>query len=401
MPEPVIVAEHTHTRKQRWMLASTGLNTLLGISKFIWAAWTGNIIILADAVHSLADVLGALLIYAAVKLAPHHSSRFPQGLYKLEDLAAVLGGIGVAAAGYEILRTALTASNTNIHQAGATLLFILALLAIQALFVLFERRAARQLNSPGIDSDVANWLGDIGAGLVVLLGVGAQALRLPYAEPIAVFIIAALIFHSAYEVIKNSLMSLLDASVSDLEQKQVLNLIHHFPGVRGVRNFMLRKAGSAFFLTATIDVDERSLNGAHQLMDQLESQVHKTLNGIENITLHYEPTRIGRHRHVVLFGKDRQTLTQHFGAASWLRLDEKDDQGHLIARQWFKNPFAQDSDRGIRLAVWLIKEEIETAEFSPIENLDPSLSQLLEAAGIKLVSHSAPSNSPLQINDTS
>jgi len=47
--------------------------------------------VLADAIHRFFDVIGAVLVYGAVRLAPHHSARFPLGLYKLEDMAAVNG----------------------------------------------------------------------------------------------------------------------------------------------------------------------------------------------------------------------------------------------------------------------------------------------------------------------
>ena len=91
--------------KRRWMLGSIGLNSLLALAKLGWGLFSGSTVVLADAIHSLSDVLGAVLVYVAVRLAPHQSRRFPLGLHKLEDMAAVIAGLVVLFAGYEILRS--------------------------------------------------------------------------------------------------------------------------------------------------------------------------------------------------------------------------------------------------------------------------------------------------------
>ena len=153
--------------KRRWMLASTLLNTLLALAKLGWGIFSGSTVVLADAIHSISDVVGALLVYAAVRLAPHQSRRFPLGLYKLEDMAAVIAGIGVVFAGYEILRSVFVGAGVSESSVPLqTLAFMTVIILIQLVFYIYEKRAAQKLKSPGVSSDVANGMGDIGAGVV-------------------------------------------------------------------------------------------------------------------------------------------------------------------------------------------------------------------------------------------
>lgn len=67
-------------KKQHWMLGSTLLNTFLALIKLGWGIFSGSTVVLADAIHSISDVVGALLVYIAVRFAPYHSRRFPLGL---------------------------------------------------------------------------------------------------------------------------------------------------------------------------------------------------------------------------------------------------------------------------------------------------------------------------------
>lgn len=91
--------------KQRWFLASTLLNTALAATKVGWGLVMESTLVTADGIHSISDVFGALLILLALYFSAHRSERFPYGLHELEDMAALLSGLGILFAGYEIIRS--------------------------------------------------------------------------------------------------------------------------------------------------------------------------------------------------------------------------------------------------------------------------------------------------------
>ncbi|CDQ10255.1 Putative Co/Zn/Cd cation efflux protein CzcD (fragment) [Acidithiobacillus ferrivorans] len=55
---PSDVAER---QKSRWMIASTGLNGLLSIAKIGWGVYSGSTVVIADAVHSISDLINFVL----------------------------------------------------------------------------------------------------------------------------------------------------------------------------------------------------------------------------------------------------------------------------------------------------------------------------------------------------
>lgn len=381
--------------KRRWMLASTLLNTLLALAKLGWGIFSGSTVVLADAIHSISDVVGALLVYAAVRLAPHQSRRFPLGLYKLEDMAAVIAGIGVVFAGYEILRSVFVGAGVSESSVPLqTLAFMTVIILIQLVFYIYEKRAAKKLKSPGVSSDVANWMGDIGAGVVVIIGVAGQTLNIPYIQEISVVIIAVLIFHSAYEVLRDGLLSLLDASVAQAEENQARQYLEALPYVERVSEVIIRKAGSVFFLKATVQVNTLGLEQAHQWADEIEQQLKLQIPQIEKVTIHYEPVKNTYFRIARLFEQDQKTLAASFGKVQCIQIQDVDTaenqrgKSKIIHQSWVKNPFIQESHgKSMKLAAWLIQQHVKRVE---LDGADPamdssSLRELLSAAGIELV----------------
>jgi len=371
--------------KRRWMLASTVLNAFLAVIKLAWGLFSGSTVVIADAIHSLSDVIGALLVYGAVRLAPYHSQRFPLGLHKLEDMAAVIGGLGVLFAGYEILRSIFLEEGVQAPSVPiATLWFMVVVLIIQAVFYQVEKRAARRLHSPGLNSDVVNWLGDLGAGLVVMAGIAGHILNIPYTQEAAVIFIAMLIFHGAYEVIRDGLLSLLDAFTAQEEQDQVRQYLESLAAVTRIRSLRIRQAGSVLFLNTTLELDERNFKLAHQLADDIADQLKTAIPRLESVTIHYEPTQRPFRRVASLFDADKQLLAQGFGKAVWIRMEDYDKNNKLISSQWVSNPYGEGKrGKGVKLAAWLITKQVDTVSFAPSSSPD-TLIDLLGAAGIQV-----------------
>jgi len=372
-------------RKRQWLIASTLLNTLLAGAKLGWGLFSGSTVVLADAIHSLSDVLGALLVYAAIRLAPHHSARFPTGLYKLEDMAAVTSGLAVLFAGYEILRSVFfNGGVSSPSMPMATVWFMAGILIVQVFFYRYERRASVLLNSPGLNSDVVNWLGDIGAGLVVIAGVAGHLLGIPWAQETAVVIIAGLIFHGAYKVLRDGLLSLLDASTAEQELERARNYLNSLPLVDRVQSLRIRRAGSALFLNSTLEVEPQGFSQAHQLVDAIAEELKQQIPGLEAVTIHYEPKSKDLRRRVSLFEQDRTTPSKTFGKAYWLRLDELDKQGHIQSQQWFNNPYLNDDHgKAMKLTAWLVKNRIDEVWFHP-QGSPATLRELLSNLGIQV-----------------
>ena len=277
--------------KERWILASLLLNLTLAGVKAAWAMWAGGgTVVLADAVHSASDVLGAALVWGAIRFARHRSERFPFGLHKLEDLAAVIGALAVVWVAWWLAVPII--SGTSIEYATeplSTVIFLAVLVVLQIGFFLMERAAAKRLRSPGLESDVLNWLGDIGADSVVIAGVAASMFGVPYAQEAAVVALVILVAHGAFSVLRDSGMALLDAGATAAQLEAGRKVLEEVPEVTRVVALRMRRAGSVLFADAVVEVAGKSFDEVHERVDHLDVRMREVLPEVEYTTIHYEP----------------------------------------------------------------------------------------------------------------
>ena len=273
--------------REGWLVGSILLNLFFSAAKLFWGWWVGVTVVTADGIHSISDVFGAFLLFLALRYAGHRSKRFPFGMNKLEDMAATLGSFAIILAGYGIIRTVFFSHGIKTPEnIWETLIFILVLIALEFVFYFFERKAARRLDSPGVKADALNWLGDMGASGVVIAGILGYHFSIPYAQEVAVVIIVLMVFYGAYEIFRDAVLSLLDASVDTQTLRKARSVIDSFPDVVKTERLFIRRSGSVLIADIVLQVKEKNIQSAHLLVDRIEQSLHRQIPNLTIITIH-------------------------------------------------------------------------------------------------------------------
>lgn len=370
--------------KQRWLFFSTLLNAALAAAKLGWGWMMGSTLVVADGIHSISDVFGALLIFLALFFAAHKSERFPYGLHKLEDMAAVLGGLGILYAGYEIIHSVFFESGIKTPEdIWTTVGFILVIVLIQYIFYFFELKAAQRLGSPGVKADAVNWLGDIGAGMIVVIGLVAHHYKVPYAQEVSVIIIVLMILKGAYDVLKEGLLSLLDAA--DIEMNDTIRkIVMAEPDITDINYLRVRKSGSVYFADMEVRVAEVSAAKAHASIDRIVEALHRDIDALEAVTIHYEPDHPPYRTVVRLLKEDKVHLSTHFGQTAWLEITHLGADGEDLGKQTVKNPAAAaPKGKAFRLVAYLLSIHADKIIMGEAD-LDENILTLFEALDIEI-----------------
>ena len=369
--------------KESWLLASVLLNLVFSVTKLSWGFWAGSTVITADGIHSISDVVGAFLVFLALRFAGHKSRRFPFGMNKLEDFAALLGGLAILLAGYGIIRSVFFAKGIKTPEnIGPTLILMGVIISLETVFYFFERKAGLRLKSPGVRTDALNWLGDIGAGFVVIAGFVGWHYSIPYAQETAVAIIVLMIFYGAYEILRDAVLSLLDASVDAETIQKAKAVIESFPEVKKTERLFIRKAGSVLFADVVLQVAEKNMESAHLLVDKIERELHRKVPNLAIVTIHYEPEQKPLKKIALLLDENKKNIAETFGKASWIELREMTDDATVVHSEIFRNPVSPTQrGKAIKLAAWLIKQQVDRIIFNPKE-LEEELHTLFSALGI-------------------
>jgi cation diffusion facilitator family transporter len=148
---------------------SVCINLFLASGKGAAGIIGGSSALIADAIHSAADVIASAATCFGLWLAGKEHPSFPYGLYKAETLATLFTSVVVIIAGYEIARSALLGSEVipNI-----TIVFPVAVISlmITIVFSLFQLRVGKRLHSLALEADARDYMADGLSTSVVVIG---------------------------------------------------------------------------------------------------------------------------------------------------------------------------------------------------------------------------------------
>ena len=374
----------TEKKRELWLKRSVILNIILAISKLTVGFFSGNRVILADGIHSVSDVISSSFILLSIKLSGKKSERFPYGMHKIEDFAALCGGLIILYAAYIILREAFLPTQPIAGSINTIYLiaFLLAVLFTQSLFVFFEYRASKKLNSPGVNTDLLDWMLDASSTTLALLSIILHRIGIPHSQRVAMVIISIIIIKEAVGNIKNSILALLDASISPEITEKAKRIILSHPAVNSIQTLYIRRAGSIYIADITLQINERNMAKAHEVIDKIEEELRKEIPNLQVITLHYEPAKAPYRKKAILLDKNGQ-IARRMRDVAKIMIISKTPDGREISYTVDNPYFGEGKGHSIRLLSWLIKENVSEVVFNP-QKLDSYRIELFEHLGIKV-----------------
>jgi cation diffusion facilitator family transporter len=270
-------------------LLSVGFNVLLVLLKYGLSILSGSIALRADAFHSLIDVLASLGIFVGIKISERKSSTFPYGLYKVENLAALVTSLFIFFAAYEIVKEIIHADPTiaasNIPIA---ILGLVGIIALMFLFSRYEMKVGKKAGSPSLVADARHIGTDLLSSVGVLIGL-LLSLWKPNFDRFIAIIIVILIARLGWTILADSLKVLLDASIKDEMLDDIRKVFFKFSPVKDVTKLSGRCSGRYKFIEAEMILDIEKLQDAHDISSSIEEEVYDCFPEVDKLLIHYEP----------------------------------------------------------------------------------------------------------------
>jgi cation diffusion facilitator family transporter len=353
---------------ERLALISVAVNVVVTGAKYFLGIFSGSLALLADAVHSSADVVSSASIWAGLRISRRKSKRFPYGLYKVENLAALGTSVIILFAGYEILHTVL-AGGEHIRAAHVpyAIAGVVGIGLVLFGFSRYELKQARSLNSPSLEADAQHLTTDLFSTGLILVGLIGTYLKLTFPlDKVAALIIVVLVAWVGVRIALDAVRVLLDASLDFDTLNRIRDLIQEIPQVDKIISLTGRNSGRYKFIEADLALRVRELEKAHFLANQLEQRIKQQVPNVDHILIHYEPVAKTTRLVALPVDADREHLSEHFGEAPYfllVTLSNKD--GLVLEERWVSNSFQnEEKGKGIKVSEWLVGlgvEEVVTA----------------------------------------
>lgn len=276
-----------------WLSVAAAVVTI-SLKTLAW--WiTGSVGLLSDALESLVNLAAALFALSMLRLAAappdeHH----PYGFSKAEYFSAGIEGglIVLAAAGilFAAIPRLIRPEPLEAPVLGLTLTFVAALINLATAVVLL--RAGKRHHSITLEADGQHLLTDVWTSAGVIAGVGLVFvtgwLRL---DPLVALAVAAHIIWTGLDLVRRSFKGLLDAAISQEDQREVTKLFAEYSRRYGVAFHALRtrQAGARRFISFHLLVpDAWSVAQAHRLSEEIEERI-RSLVPNAGVFTHIEP----------------------------------------------------------------------------------------------------------------
>jgi cation diffusion facilitator family transporter len=340
---------------------STLLNILVAGAKGVLAWLSGSAALLADTIHGFSDTFASLLVLVGIWISGKKSEAFPWGLYKVENFVALVSAGLIFFGGYEIVHRIFKAEKTFIPGHIYFSLFgLLTIIMVIAIFSRFEAKRANALNSPSLRADASHWYSDIASTTLVLLALLGSKVGYPVLDRLAALIMVGFIAKVGWDILKDSMRTLLDASVDPDTLNQIRGAILRFPQVKEIKSLQARNSGRFVFVRTELAVGVKKLTQAHQLSEEIEKAVLKKNPRVDKVTIHYEPVKKDFSIYAVPVEEDKKVISDHFGDAPYFYLFRVSTENQNIEEERIlRNPYREEEKgKGIKVSEWLLQNGV-------------------------------------------
>ena len=283
------------TLQKKATVVSSSVAAFLTLMKLTIGIASGSVAVLASAIDSILDMFVSLFNYFAISNSEKPAdSDFNYGRGKIEALASVIEGVIITMSGLFLLYTAVKKYFTGeVSQYLETSLIVMVIsLFITIGLVAYLNAVAKKTNNMVIKADALHYKTDVwvnAAVLFSLIGIsltGYEIIDVIVGAGISIFII-----YSAYELIEDGVLVLLDRSLEDEIPEKIIEIFKTENQVNDYHFLKTRTAGNDNFVEVHLVFDCLiTLMDAHRVADKIEDKIKK-LDSSKHwiINIHMDP----------------------------------------------------------------------------------------------------------------
>jgi cation diffusion facilitator family transporter len=285
-------AEQQGRRVTLWGVA---VNLALIALKLAGGFWGRSQALIADAVHSVSDLLTDVIVLVGLRLgrAPadknHH---FGHG--RLETLASLLVGLFLLGAAVYLGFNAAGAIYNHTHAAPNWLALAAAAVSLLSKEVLFRAtiKVGRSINSSVVEANAWHHRSDALSSVAVLIGVAMATLNPKWhiADAFTAFLVSFFILKVGLDVVWKALREFTDTAPNPQVQGQIISCALEVPAVHNAHDLKVRVLGGRYHMEMHVEVDgELSVRKGHAIAKEVEGCLRREFKLIDQVIIHVDP----------------------------------------------------------------------------------------------------------------
>ena len=268
------------TPQKKATVVSSSVAAVLTLIKLAIGITSGSVAVLASAVDSILDMFVSIFNYFAISNSEKPADRiFNYGRGKIEALASVIEGTIISISGLFLLYQAAKKAINNVasQYLEISIYVMIISLIITILLVIYLSYIAKKTNSMVIKADALHYKTDVFSNAAVLISLllvtftGYEIIDVIVGGGIALYII-----YSAYSLIQEGILVLLDRAVDEEVVSNIEEIIKQNDKVNTYHLLKTREAANQTFVEVHLVFNCLiTLMEAHKASDSIENKIKK------------------------------------------------------------------------------------------------------------------------------
>jgi len=274
---------------QGWI--SVLVNSILFIFKLVIGVMVGAVSVIADAVHTLSDVVSSIVVIWGFKQAEKPADvEHPYGHGRAEYIATLIIAILLCVAGIEFIEASIDRIQ-NPEQVVAKWWMILILMVTIILKEITARYAeflSKKIASGTLHADAWHHRIDALSSLLVVGALIAGKYGYPSSDGWAGLGVALFLIYTGFIIAKDAVDDLIGKPPTSEEVEVIRQIVMSVDGVLGAHDIIIHSYGHDKFASVHVEIDaDETTAVAHDISEEVEDKLEKAI-GVEP-TVHLDP----------------------------------------------------------------------------------------------------------------
>jgi len=270
------------------------VNLALTVLKIIFGVIGQSQALIADGIHSLADLSTDLMVWLAAKYSNRPADKdHPYGHARIETAFTVgLGVVLIVTAIGIVIDSGQRLLNPETLLQPTPIVLLIAAISILANEALYQYtiRVARSVKSGLLIANAWHHRSDAISSIVVLIGVAGSLMGVVYLDLFAALAVALMIGKVGWDQAWSSIRELIDTGMEPKAAAAVRRIIENIEGVQSMHMLRSRRMGGSYLIDVHIEVDERlSVSEGHKIAEYVRMELIESDKNISNALVHIDP----------------------------------------------------------------------------------------------------------------
>lgn len=279
------------------------VNVVLTVLKFVAGILGCSAAMIADAVHSLSDLLTDFVVLLFVKISNRPAdNEHPYGHGKYETLATSIVAIALLAAGGVLLAEGIEKIVAALRGETLTVPGQIALwaalisIASKELIYQLTMRVARRVDSTALEANAWHHRTDALSSVATTVGIGGALLfggKWAILDPVAAALVSVFILIAAVKLLHEAIQELLEKRLPEEVEQQIYDIVAEDKEMSELHQLRTRRVGNVYSIEMHLRMHGNiSLYEAHRHTMLLEQRLRERFGQGTLISIHLEPLKV-------------------------------------------------------------------------------------------------------------